>query len=82
MLPGSALRSTPDEVATKRLADALVWLASSACFGPTPVKTGIARCEDIRAQLGRDRRTQADVLDSLAGLWAMRGSSRRRGAAR
>lgn len=57
----------------KGLADALVWLASSAYFGPTPVKTGIARCEDIRAQLGRDRRAQADVLDSLAGLWAMRG---------
>jgi class 3 adenylate cyclase/tetratricopeptide (TPR) repeat protein len=55
------------------LADALVWLASSAYFGPTPVEDGIARCEAIRAQLGRDRRTQAGVLDSLAGLWAMRG---------
>ena len=57
----------------KGLADALVWLASSAYFGPTPVDVGIARCEAIRAQLGGDRRTQAGVLDSLAGLWAMRG---------
>ena len=55
------------------LADALVWLASSAYVGPTRVETGIARCEAIRAQLGRDRRTQAGVLDSLAGLWAMQG---------
>ena len=57
----------------KGLADALGWLASSAYFGPTPVEAGIARCEAIQAQLGQDRRTQADVLDSLAGLWAMRG---------
>jgi class 3 adenylate cyclase/tetratricopeptide (TPR) repeat protein len=54
-------------------ADALLWLASSACYGPTPVEDGIARCEAIRAQLRGDRRAQAAVLDSLAGLHAMRG---------
>ena len=67
---GQHARRCGDE---KGLADALVWLASSAYFGPTPVEVGIARCEAIRAQLGGDRRTQAGVLDSLAGLWAMRG---------
>jgi class 3 adenylate cyclase len=67
---GQHARRCNDE---KGLADALVWLASSAYFGPTPVEVGIARCEAIRAQLGGDRRTQAGVLDSLAGLWAMQG---------
>jgi class 3 adenylate cyclase/tetratricopeptide (TPR) repeat protein len=57
----------------KGLADSLVWLGSSAYFGPTPVEDGITRCEAIREQLGGDRRSQAGVLDSLAGLWAMRG---------
>jgi class 3 adenylate cyclase len=57
----------------KGLADALVWLASSAFFGPTRVETGIARCDAIRAQLGHDRRAEASVLDSLAGLRAMQG---------
>jgi class 3 adenylate cyclase/tetratricopeptide (TPR) repeat protein len=54
-------------------ADAQLWLASSACFGPTPVEEGIARCEVIRAQLKGDRRSEATVLDSLAGLRAMGG---------
>src|SRR5919106_875885 len=54
-------------------ADALLWLASSACFGRIPVEDGIARCEAIRAQLSGDRRAEAHVLDSLAGLRAMGG---------
>jgi class 3 adenylate cyclase/tetratricopeptide (TPR) repeat protein len=54
-------------------ADSLLWLASSACYGPTPVEDGIARCEAIRAQLRGDRLSQAAVLDSLAGLRAMGG---------
>jgi class 3 adenylate cyclase/tetratricopeptide (TPR) repeat protein len=54
-------------------ADALLWLASSAWVGPIRVKDGISRCEAIRAQLSGDRRSQAAVLDSLAGLWAMTG---------
>ncbi len=55
------------------LADALSWLASSAYFGPTPVADGIARCESLGAQMSADCRAQAVVLDSLAGLRAMRG---------
>lgn len=54
-------------------AEALSWLASSAYVGPAPVKDGIARCESIRAELGEFRRSQALVLQPLAGLWAMRG---------
>ena len=53
--------------------DALSWLASSAYFGPTPVAEGIARCEAIASQMAADCRAQAVVLDSLAGLRAMRG---------
>jgi class 3 adenylate cyclase/tetratricopeptide (TPR) repeat protein len=58
-------------------ADALLWLASSACFGPLRVEDGIARCEVISAELSGDRRSQAAVLDSLAGLWAMAGDFER-----
>lgn len=53
-------------------ADSLTWLASSAHIGPTPVDDGIARCEDIHAQLGEHRRLQALVLHPLAALRAMR----------
>jgi hypothetical protein len=55
------------------LADALSWLASSALAGPLPASEGIARCEQIRAQLTADRRSASFVLHSLAGLRAMRG---------
>jgi len=54
-------------------ADALSWLASSAHIGPIPVADAIARCEEIRAQLGGHLRSQALVLDHLAALRAMRG---------
>ncbi len=54
-------------------AEALSWLASSAYVGPTPVGDGIARCEAIRAELSDFRRSQALVLQPLAGLRAMRG---------
>ncbi len=54
------------------LADALSWLASSAYFGPAPVADGIARCETLGAQMSAECRAQAVVLDSLAGLHAMR----------
>jgi ATP/maltotriose-dependent transcriptional regulator MalT len=53
--------------------DALSWLASSAHIGPIPVADAIARCEEIRAQLGGHLRSQALVLDHLAALRAMRG---------
>lgn len=55
------------------LADALSWLASSAYFGPAFVADGIARCEALGARLSAESRAQAVVLDSLAGLHAMRG---------
>jgi class 3 adenylate cyclase/tetratricopeptide (TPR) repeat protein len=54
-------------------AEALSWLASSAYVGPTPVEDGIARCESIHAELSDFRRSQALVLQPLAGLRAMRG---------
>lgn len=54
-------------------ADSLGWLASSAHIGPTPVEEGIARCEDIHAQLSGHRRLQALVMHPLAALRAMRG---------
>jgi class 3 adenylate cyclase/tetratricopeptide (TPR) repeat protein len=55
------------------LADALCWLASSAFSGPLPVVDGIARCEAIRSELRGNPRSEAFVLQPLAGLWAMRG---------
>ncbi|HEX5609810.1 MAG TPA: AAA family ATPase [Solirubrobacterales bacterium] len=54
-------------------AESLSWLAASAYVGPTPVEEGIARCESIRAELSDFRRSQALVLQPLAGLRAMRG---------
>jgi class 3 adenylate cyclase len=54
-------------------AEALSWLASSAYLGPAPVEEAIARCESIRAELSEFRRSQALVLQPLAGLQAMRG---------
>ncbi len=53
--------------------DALMWLASSALAGPTPVPDAIARCESIRARLRDHSRAQAMMLHPLAGLHAMRG---------
>jgi tetratricopeptide (TPR) repeat protein len=54
-------------------AEALSWLASSTYLGPVPVEDGIARCESIRVELSEFRRSQALVLQPLAGLRAMRG---------
>lgn len=54
-------------------AESLSWLAASAYVGPTPVEEGIARCESIRVELSEFRRSQALVLQPLAGLRAMRG---------
>jgi class 3 adenylate cyclase/tetratricopeptide (TPR) repeat protein len=53
-------------------AEVLSWLASSAYLGPTPVEDAIARCESIRVELSDFRRSQALVLQPLAGLHAMR----------
>ena len=53
--------------------DALMWLASSALAGPTPVPQAISRCESIRARLRDRSRAQAMMLHPLAALHAMRG---------
>jgi class 3 adenylate cyclase/tetratricopeptide (TPR) repeat protein len=54
-------------------ADALVWLASAYCIGPTRVSLAIMRCERILEQLRSDRRSQALAMRSLAGLHGMAG---------
>jgi ATP/maltotriose-dependent transcriptional regulator MalT len=53
--------------------DALAWIASALCQGPTPVPVAIARCEEIVDTLGADRPTQALSLRPLANLHAMAG---------
>src|SRR5215218_6638316 len=54
-------------------ADALVWIASAARDGPTPVAQAVARCRAILEQLHADRRSQALALRPLATLYAMCG---------
>jgi class 3 adenylate cyclase/tetratricopeptide (TPR) repeat protein len=54
-------------------ADAMCWLASAACEGPTPVPEAILRCESILAELQVDRRSQALAMRPLATLHAMAG---------
>jgi class 3 adenylate cyclase/tetratricopeptide (TPR) repeat protein len=54
-------------------ADALAWIASAVCLGPTPVPAAIARCESIVAGLQADRHTQALSMRPLANLHAMAG---------
>jgi predicted ATPase len=54
-------------------ADALVWQASAARVGPLPVPRAIAQCEAILRQLDADRRSQAQVMRSVACLRAMAG---------
>jgi class 3 adenylate cyclase/tetratricopeptide (TPR) repeat protein len=47
--------------------------AFSALYGPTPVREGIARCEELVASVEGDRRVQAVVQLCLAQLLAMDG---------
>jgi class 3 adenylate cyclase/predicted ATPase len=54
-------------------AEILVWVASSAFYGPTPVEQGIRRCEAISDDVHDDRRSAAATLYPLAGLYAMVG---------
>lgn len=54
-------------------ADAMCWLASAACEGPTPVPEAILRCESILTELQVDRRSQALAMRPLATLHAMAG---------
>jgi predicted ATPase len=55
------------------LREILSWIASSFFFGPTPVAAGIARCQEIRAQVSGARGPEAATLRPLAGLHAMEG---------
>jgi len=41
--------------------------------GPTPVETGIRRCNDVLAQAGDDRKAMATALFTRAKFEAMRG---------
>ena len=51
----------------------LGWIASSLCFGPTPVTEAVARCESIREEVEGNLVAVTDVLRPLAGLRAMEG---------
>ena len=54
--------------------------ASSALgilLGPTPVREGIARCEELLRQVGTNRRAQAVTLASLSHLRGMAGDFER-----
>jgi predicted ATPase/DNA-binding SARP family transcriptional activator len=51
----------------------LTWVASSLCFGPTPVDEAISGCEQIRAKVSADVVAEAATLHPLAGLHAMAG---------
>ena len=54
-------------------AEAICWLASAACEGPTPAPEAIRRCETILAELQADRLSQALAMRPLATLQAMAG---------
>jgi predicted ATPase/class 3 adenylate cyclase len=54
-------------------AEILLWIASSAFYGPTPVEQAIRRCEAIRDEVRDDRRSAAATWYPLAGLYAMIG---------
>jgi class 3 adenylate cyclase/tetratricopeptide (TPR) repeat protein len=54
-------------------AEILMWVASSAFYGPTPVGEAIQRCEAIRDEVRDDRRSAAATWYPLAGLYAMIG---------
>jgi predicted ATPase/class 3 adenylate cyclase/DNA-binding SARP family transcriptional activator len=51
----------------------LTWVASSLCFGPTPVDEAITICEQIRAEVSTDAAAEAAMLHPLALLHAMGG---------
>jgi predicted ATPase len=54
-------------------AEILVWLQTSLCFGPTPVREAIRRCEEILVH-GRDFRwVESATLGMLSYLHAMQG---------
>jgi tetratricopeptide (TPR) repeat protein len=59
---------------SRESAQILRWLASSALWGPLPVRHAIERCEEILEQTQGNSLVQANCHIRLAGLEAMRGS--------
>ncbi len=54
-------------------AQILVWLGTSYCFGPTPVRDAIKRCEELRASAGGLPWVESATLGMLAFLEGMHG---------
>jgi class 3 adenylate cyclase len=48
-------------------------LAQALHYGPTPVETAIARCDELLAEAEGDRALAAALMSTLGGLNAMRG---------
>jgi class 3 adenylate cyclase/tetratricopeptide (TPR) repeat protein len=59
-----------DRLAVARAADAL---ATALLWGPAPVDSAIARCEELLAEAEANRPLRANVLTALASLHALRG---------
>jgi DNA-binding SARP family transcriptional activator/predicted ATPase len=55
----------------RQLADILAWLASAALWGPTPAPEGIKRCQEYLDEIGNHPIGKAEILQNLAGLYAM-----------
>jgi DNA-binding SARP family transcriptional activator/predicted ATPase len=55
----------------RQLADIFSWLASAALWGPTPAPEGIQRCQDYLDEIGNHPIGKAEILQNLAGLYAM-----------
>jgi predicted ATPase/class 3 adenylate cyclase len=55
-------------------AQILVWLGTSYCFGPTPVRDAIKRCEELRASGGGLAWVESATLGMLAFLEGMHGN--------
>jgi tetratricopeptide (TPR) repeat protein len=55
----------------RQLAWSLIWLASTALWGPTPAAAGIARCQAYLDELGDIPSSRAVILLHQAGLYAL-----------
>jgi predicted ATPase/class 3 adenylate cyclase len=64
-------RRAGDEVEQAQI---LVWLGTSYCFGPTPVRDAIKRCEELRASAGGLPWVESATLGMLAFLEGMHGN--------
>ncbi|MGK5110884.1 ATP-binding protein [Geodermatophilus sp. CPCC 205506] len=57
----------------RRASHALTQLAYCSLIGPTPVDEAIDRCQTYLVEAGEDRRLRASLLQTVAGLRALRG---------